>query len=114
PLFRSSGDGPDGYALWRVRSDWGQGGPQGEVRVRELIAASPEAYLGLWRFLLGIDLTRSVTLRLTGPDEPLLWLVDEPRRPRVTQGDGLSPPLGDPPAALSGRRSAAPGGLGVR
>src|SRR5690606_14542272 len=87
--LHDSGDGPDGYALWRVRSDWGQGGPQGEVRVRELIAASPEAYLGLWRFLLGIDLTRSVTLRLTGPDEPLLWLVDEPRRLRVTQGDGL-------------------------
>lgn len=106
--LHDSGGGPDGYALWRARGNWGQGGPQGEVRVEELMAASPAAYLGLWRFLLGIDLTRSLTFRLTGPDEPLLWLADEPRRLRVTQGDGLYVRIVDLPAALSGRRYAAP------
>jgi len=106
--LHDSDSGPDGYVLWRARGEWGTGGPQGEVRVAETLATSWQAYLGLWRFLLGIDLTRSVTVRLTGPDEPLLWLVDEPRRLRVTQGDGLFIRGVDLPAALAARRYAAP------
>ena len=100
--------GVDGYAMWRVKHDWSPGGPEGEVLVREVVAASPDAYLALWRFLLGIDLTRSAKLWLGSPDEPLLHLADEPRRLGATLGDGLFIRIVDLPAALSARRYAAP------
>lgn len=100
--------GVDGYALWRVRGDWGADGPEGEVTVKELVAATPDAYLALWRFLLSIDLTRSASLWFGGADEPLLHLADQPRRLRTTVGDGLSLRVVDLPAALTARRYAAP------
>jgi predicted acetyltransferase len=98
--------GVDGYALWRGKGDWGTGGPQGEVSVHEVITGSPDAYLSLWRFLLGIDLTRSAKLWFGSVDEPLLHLADEPRRLGATLADGLYVRIADLPAALTGRRYA--------
>lgn len=106
--LHSDGGGVDGYALWRTKGDWGAGGPQGEVRVKEVVAVTPEAHLALWRFLLGIDLTRSASVWLAGLDEPLLHLADEPRRLGTRLGDGLFVRIVDLPAALAGRRYAAP------
>ncbi|MPZ29036.1 MAG: GNAT family N-acetyltransferase [Micromonosporaceae bacterium] len=107
-LHESNAGEVDGYALWRAKSDWSTAGPQGEVQVAEAIAADPDAYLALWRFLFSIDLTRTVTLRLAGLAEPLLHLADEPRRLGVTLGDGLFIRIVDLPAALTARRYAAP------
>ena len=104
-------DGPagvDGYALWRVKPDWGATGPRGEVLVQEVVTASLDAYLALWRFLLSVDLTRSATIRLASPDEPLLYLADEPRRLGPRLSDGLYVRITDLPAALTGRRYATP------
>jgi predicted acetyltransferase len=100
--------GVDGYALWRTKSDWTTGGPAGEVLVDEVVAAGPDAYLALWRFLLSIDLTRSTKLWLGSPDEPLLHLANEPRRLGAALGDGLYVRIVDLPAALAARRYAAP------
>lgn len=99
---------PVGYALWRTRGDWGATGPDGEVRVEEVVAADPEAHLALWRFLLEVDLTRSVSMWLGGMDDPLLYTVNEPRRLGTTLGDGLFVRITDLPAALTARRYAAP------
>lgn len=100
--------GVDGYALWRVRGDWGTNGPAGEVMVREVVAATTEAYRSLWHYLLSVDLTRTTTMWLGAVDEPLLYLVDEPRRLGARLGDGLWVRLVDVPAALAARRYAAP------
>ena len=51
----------DGYALYAVRPDCDEDGPAGEVRVRELVAATPAAHARLWAFLLDQDLTRTIT-----------------------------------------------------
>ncbi|WP_433793779.1 GNAT family N-acetyltransferase [Actinoplanes sp. CA-252034] len=99
-------DGPTGYALWRIKDDWNSHGPSAEVQVREVVAADPETYLALWRFLLGIDLTRSVTVRLAAVDEPLLYLVDEPRRLGAGHADALWVRVIDVPGALTARRYA--------
>ncbi|HWS32348.1 MAG TPA: GNAT family N-acetyltransferase [Actinoplanes sp.] len=99
-------DGPTGYALWRVKQGWTNHGPNGEVVVREVVAADPETYQALWRFLFGIDLARSVTVRLAAVDEPLLYLVDEPRRLGPTLVDALFVRLVDVPRALAARRYA--------
>ena len=99
--------GPTGYALWRVKDEFTVHGPNAEVQVREVAAADPETYLALWRFLLGIDLTRRVTSRLAALDEPLLYLVDEPRRLGPSFVDALWVRLIDVPTALAARRYAA-------
>ncbi|WJK43936.1 GNAT family N-acetyltransferase [Solwaraspora sp. WMMA2056] len=99
--------GPDGYALWRTTSDWSARGPQARVQVVEAVADDPAAYAQLWRFLTGIDLSRSVSLRYSATDEPLLHLVDEPRQLGATLADSLWVRLVDVGAALAARRYAA-------
>jgi predicted acetyltransferase len=99
--------GPDGYAMFRVKSSWDSAGPNGEVIVMHLVANNPVAYRELWRFLLDVDLTRSVTLVYGSVDEPLFEMVNEPRRLRAGVTDGLWLRVLDVPAALAARRYPA-------
>ncbi|AGL14971.1 GNAT family N-acetyltransferase [Actinoplanes sp. N902-109] len=101
-------DGPAGYALWRTKGDWNERGADGRVEVREVAAADPDACLALWRFLFSIDLTRHVSVHHAALDEPLQYLVDDARRLGASIGDGLWIRVVDLPAALAGRRYAAP------
>jgi predicted acetyltransferase len=96
--------GPTGYALWRTKSDWDEKGPKAEVRVREVVAADPAAYAALWRFLLTIDLARTATFSFAALDEPLIHMVDEPRRLGARMLDGLWLRIVDLPKALTSRR----------
>jgi len=100
--------GVDGYALWRVRNQWDGSGPRGVVVVREVATASLDGYLAIWQYLMSVDLTRSVSWWLGAFDEPLQYLVDEPRRLGLGGGDSLWVRLTDVPAALAARRYAAP------
>jgi predicted acetyltransferase len=104
-------DGPDrvdGYALWRRKAGGDETGPKGEVNVVELVAATPAAYLALWDFLLSVDLARTVQYRFAAADEPLRYLVDEPRALAEKAADSLWVRVVDVPGALSARRYAAP------
>ena len=98
--------GPTGYALWRTSSGWDPKGPNAEVRVREVVAADPAAYAALWRFLLTIDLARTASYGFAALDEPLVHLVDEPRRLGGRMVDGLWVRVIDLPKALGSRRYA--------
>jgi predicted acetyltransferase len=100
--------GITGYALWHTKGEWTPTGPNGEVQVREVIAADPQAYLALWRMLLSIDLTRITTYSFAAVDEPLLHLVDHPRRLGGRLNESLWVRLVDVPRALAARRYAAP------
>jgi predicted acetyltransferase len=100
--------GVEGYALYRTRSQWESAGPNGEVKITELIAATPTAYQAMWRFMLEIDLTRHAQLWFGAVDEPILHLVNEPRRLGAKVGDGLWARIVNVPAALAARRYAAP------
>lgn len=99
--------GVDGYALWRARPSWDAAGPRGEVHVGEVVATTLEAYVSLWRFLLSVDLTRTAHFWFAAMDEPLLHLVNEPRRLGARFGDGLWVRIVDIAAALAARRYAA-------
>lgn len=101
-------DGPDGYALYAVKDRWDGLGPDGEIRLRELHAATPGAEAALWRMLLDLDLTRSLVAQGVAVDCPLLHLVDEPRRVSATLGDALWVRLVDVDRALAARSYAAP------
>jgi predicted acetyltransferase len=106
-VIHEGSHGVDGYALWRVASDWTDSGPGGEVRIFELVSATNEAYAALWRFLLTVDLTRSTSIWSAAVDEPLLFMVNEPRRLNAKLADALWLRIVDVPGALAARRYAA-------
>jgi predicted acetyltransferase len=97
-----------GYAVYQTKSQWGVGGvPDGEVRVRELVASDPEATVTLWTFLLGLDLMARVSGPRLALDDPLLTLAADPRRLQPRLADNLWVRLVDVPAALAARRYSA-------
>lgn len=102
------GDEIHGYALWRVKSGWELTGPNGEVSVTEVVADRVDAYTALWRFLLSIDLTRTVRFPFAAPDEPLPYLLTNPAALGTSITPGLWIRVVDVPAALAARRYAAP------
>jgi predicted acetyltransferase len=96
----------DGYALYAVRPEFDDDGAAGEVKVRELVAATTEAHATLWAFLLDQDLTRTIVWELAPADEPLWLMLANPRAVRRTVGDGLWVRLVDVAGALSARTYA--------
>ena len=97
-----------GYALYSTTSTWEAGLPTGVVRVRELVAATPDAHARLWRHVLDLDLMREVQVFAAPTDDPLLAdVLAEPRAARAGVRDCLHVRLVDLPAALAGRRYAA-------
>lgn len=99
---------PEGYVRFRVAQKWEEGHGAGEIRVLELVDATPEAAAGLWSFLLGHDLVAEVKAERPS-DDTLPWLLAAPRRARRVVGDGLWVRVLDVPAALEARRYRAPG-----
>lgn len=90
---------PDGWAAYRINHD------NQCCRVESLVAATEQAHVALWRVLLGLDLTHTVTTKAFPLDDPLPFLLADPRRVRtVDLVDGVWARLLDVPAALSARR----------
>ena len=66
----------DGYAHFRCKESAGPD-DAGELRLSQLVAATPQARARLWRLLLDVDLMPSLRTRFGGPAEPLpRWLAD--------------------------------------
>jgi predicted acetyltransferase len=102
---------PAGFALYRIKMDWDATGPIGVLRLDSLIAASADAYAGLWRFVLEVDLIARVTAEARPVDEPLRFLLADSRQPKTRIDDGIWLRLVDVAAALAGRRYAVDGRL---
>jgi predicted acetyltransferase len=101
----------DGYARYRVRDRWDDTGPQSSVVVVEKMATNPAADLDLWRFLLDIDLMKTLEWWNLALDDPILLSVLEPRRIGLALGDGIWLRIVDLAGALRGRGYAADGRL---
>jgi predicted acetyltransferase len=85
------------------------------VDVLHLVTTSDDAYRALWRFVLSLDLVGTVRAYLRPVDEPLRWLVADPRRIRTTEvREHLWLRVLDPVAALGARTYAGPGRLTLR
>jgi predicted acetyltransferase len=97
---------PVAFAMYRIASKWEDETPKGEVRVVDAHATSPEATAELWRFLFGIDLVERVKCGLIDPAWPLLHVVRDPRRLKISISDGLWLRLVDLDAALRARTYA--------
>lgn len=97
--------GPRGYALFSAKPSWTDDGlPEGVLEVRELMAADPAAGAAVWEHLLHRDLVGEVRARSRPVDEPLLYLLADPRRARPRLLDGLWVRLVSVPEALAMRR----------
>ena len=83
---------------------------QRSIVVEDFFAPSAEAYLGLMRFLLGLDLVDRVVLPMMPVDDPLPWLLVDRRAVRVTSvRDETWLRIVDVHPVLA-KRSYAPGG----
>jgi predicted acetyltransferase len=105
-VYRSGKGKLEGYVAYRMKMNWEDGGfPNGKLRVTDFLSANSEARAALWRFCLGVDLIGTVTVDNAPIDDPLRWMVADPRRLRVKSTmDFLWVRLVDIPAALSARR----------
>jgi predicted acetyltransferase len=99
---------PRAYALFRRKEKWDDAGPRHSVAVREVAAVDAAAAHRLWSFLLDLDLTATLEGPMLPVDDALLHLLVDARGtvPKVT--DNLWVRVLDLPAALEGRRYAAP------
>jgi predicted acetyltransferase len=92
---------PDGYVAYRP-------GPRQDghraVKVSDLVALTPAAYLRLWRFLADLDLSDTVEWDRAPVDDPIAWALVDPFLARVTKlADALWVRVLDVPAALRAR-----------
>jgi predicted acetyltransferase len=101
--------GVTGYASYRVKADWTETSePDGRVTVDEVRALSTPAYAALWRFLLSLDLVRTMRYPMASADDPLWHLLRDPRALHTLVVDGLWVRLVDVDRALAARRYPAP------
>ncbi len=92
---------PDGYVSYRIDR------ATRACRITEMVTASDDAYIALWRTLLALDLVETVFARSLAAAEPLQFLLADPRQLRsVNQWDGVWARVLDVPEALSARRYA--------
>ena len=130
-LFGPDSDVVDQRKRRIVRYDDEQGVPRGVVvyrmiedghdftgftaEVTQLVATTEDAYRALWQHVLSLDLVGTVTAALRTIDEPLRWLVRDPRMIRTTElREHLWIRVLDPVAALAARSYGSPGRLGLR
>lgn len=84
------------------------------LHVRLLVAETPEATAALWRFALQHDLVDEVTADLRPLDDPLPWLVTDPRGVTQVVHDHGWLRILDVPGSLSARTYSAPVDLVLR
>jgi predicted acetyltransferase len=109
-LLAEDDSGPRGYALYTTKGRWDEDAflPDGVLDVSESVATDPAATAALWGDLLSRDLVNEFHARLRPVDDPLYYLLADPRRARPLLGDGLWVRVIDVGAALALRRYSCP------
>jgi len=98
-----------GYARYRIRPEGGSEGANGTLAVQELTAVTDQAYNALWQYIFGVDLIGSIQAEHRPLDEPLYWMLADPRRLVRRPYDSLWVRVVDVVPALEGRRYSATG-----
>ena len=103
-LHRDADGDPDGYLFYDVDDTWDGMQPDCTLTVRDLVALTPGAYTGLWRFCAEMDNVVRVKASDRSVDEPLRWLLQDGRAIAKThQDDMIWLRVLDVPQALSAR-----------
>lgn len=115
PLFfvaYETGEGVQGHLAYRVKEAWDhRTGPGHRLDVEELMATTTDAYMALWRYCFDADLIRTVEGWKRPVDEPLLYMLANPRGLGVRVRDGTWVRLVDVSTALEGRTYGTEGRL---
>jgi predicted acetyltransferase len=101
-------NGPRAFATYRTNITWEQPVAAGELRLREAGYVDPQAAALLWKTLLGHDLIGTVVARNLPVDDPLLWLLGDPRSAQPVVKDAVHLRIVDVPRALAARTYAVP------
>jgi predicted acetyltransferase len=111
-LYTGASGHVEGAAYYRQQRQWKDNLSQTTVLVEELLAVTSSARAALWRYILALDLVAKVRAVNRPVDEPLRWMLADPRRLRVTalHDDLWLRPI-DIPVALAARRYAEVGRL---
>ena len=99
----------DGYLFYVTEENRVPGRFAARMELSELVALTNDAYLSLFRFCCEVDLISDVRAVVRGPDEPLPWLMDNPRAAisESRRSDFLWLRTLDTPRFLSCRRYAS-------
>jgi predicted acetyltransferase len=97
---------PEAYATYRVKSDWENGIPKGQLMVIDAFATSPTATRELWRFLFNVDLVTNVKQSMFDAGSGLFLMVEDARRLNLGVSDGLWLRVVDVERALAARSYA--------
>jgi predicted acetyltransferase len=103
-----------GYVIYRTKPGDEHGWPAGTLRVEELMATTDDAYAALWQYVFGVDLVATIEAPWRKVDEPLYWMLSDPRRLVRHPHDSLWVRVVDVPAALAGRSYRAEGAVTFR
>lgn len=98
----------DGVVVYRVTENE-QEYADSSIDVDAMVTDSDDAYRALWRFLLEHDLIAQVRASELSVEEPLRWMLSDPRAARVEITDHHYVRVLDVVAALEARRYGAPG-----
>ena len=101
----------DGYVIFRIKDGWQDDHGAHTVQVAEIMASSPEAWVGLWTFLLGHDLATKIVAPHRPIDDPILTLLAGRRRATQKIDDNLWVRILDIEAALTSRTYATRGSI---
>jgi predicted acetyltransferase len=107
-LVAEDDSGPRGYALYTAKGQWNEAEflPGGRIDVHEAMTTDPAATAALWENLLSRDLTAEFRAWMRPADDPLPFLLADPRRVRSQVSDGLWIRLVDVGTALAQRHYA--------
>jgi predicted acetyltransferase len=98
---------PQGFVLYSVNEHASDFSAH-TLTVEHLCAATDDALTALWHFVLDQDLVSTVVAELRPVDEPLEWMVSNPRAVEtIARREHLWLRILDVPVALSARRYAA-------
>ena len=99
-----------GYVTYRTYS---KGEFDLELRVKEQVSITDTAHAALWRLLLNFDLVEKITAENRPADDPLWWMLSDPRRLKRESHDSLWLRFLDVPKALEARTYNADGRLKI-
>lgn len=101
---------PDGFLVYSIagRESWRDGAVRADVHD---LWGAPSVYGPLWRYALEIDLIDEIEAWMRMPDEPLRWMLADPRRLEIKLEDHIWLRVLDVPVALSARTYRGPGRL---
>ncbi len=98
-----------GYMRYRKKLEMVDRISTGSTIVEELVALTDEAYAALWQFTFGLDLVAKIEADHRPADEPLRYMLADPRRLLRRPGDSLWVRILDVERALAARAYAGMG-----